>query len=462
MKNFLLFTSVVFSVNICSCFSFEQKKPNVIIIMTDDQGYQDLSCYGSPLIKTPNIDKMAGEGIKLTDYYVSCSVSSASRAGLMTGKMNNHNGVTGVFWPDEDGLPLEEITLAESLKEQGYATACFGKWHLGDTKKHLPTERGFDEYFGIPYSHDMYIGAGHILSDRIVFREGFNMERTKNAQAFIREHKLKEIKENNLKDLSPLFEGREVVEYPCDHSTLTRRYFDKAIDFIDRNSENPFFIYLTPNLPHTPLAASEDFLNVSDRGLYGDAVEEIDWNVGRLLSYLDKKKLSENTLVVFTSDNGPWLEKGEDGGSALPLRDGKFSQYEGGVRTPCIIRWKGHVPEGVVSESMFENIDWFPTIMSLAGVSKLNHKVDGINQVDFLKNPSLNLRDEYLYVKNGQIRGIRKGDWVYLPYSGNDKRKKNIIPELFNIKKDLEEQENLHSVNVDKVEELKKLLERYK
>lgn len=363
-RNLLILSSLLLGSNLAL---LAQKTPNVVFILTDDQGYQDLGCYNSPLIKTPRIDQMAREGLRLTDYYVTSSVSSASRAGIMTGRMNTHNGVVGVLWPGEEGLSLDEVTMAEALKKQGYATACFGKWHLGDTEGHWPTSRGFDTYLGIPYSNDMYIGPTQKISPKVVFREGFDLAKTKDAQKRIPGYKWNEIMKSNLKDRSPLLENDEIIEYPVDQTTLTRRYFDKAIQFIDQSGEKPFFIYLTPNMPHTPLHASEQFKGKSARGLYGDVVEELDWNVGRLLDYLDKKGLSENTLVVFTSDNGPWLSKKEDGGSALPLRDGKFSQYEGGVRTPCIIRWKGKVPADKTSHSMFESIDWFPTILNLAG-----------------------------------------------------------------------------------------------
>lgn len=380
----------VFSVTLFGNAQAKILTPNVIIIMTDDQGYQDLGCYGSPLIKTPCIDKMAKEGLVLTDYYVSSSVSSASRAGLMTGKLNTKNGIPGVLWPGEDGLADSEITIAEALKTKGYVTACFGKWHLGDTEGHLPTGHGFDEYLGIPYSNDMYIGPTQKLSDKIVFREGFDRAKTLKAQEIVRNNK-KLIRKNKLNNLVPLLKQNEIIEYPCDQSTLTRRYFDNAIDFVERYLNSPFFLYITPNMPHTPLDASKQFMGKSERGLYGDAIEEIDWNVGRLLDYLDEKGLSENTLVVFTSDNGPWLGRGEHGGSAFPLRDGKFSQYEGGVRTPCIIRWKNQVKPGQKSSNMFASIDWFPTIISLAGADEIKHEIDGINQKDFLKDTSLKL-----------------------------------------------------------------------
>ena len=212
---------------------YARERPNIIFIMTDDQGYQDLGCYGSPLISTPCIDRMADQGLRLTDYYVSSSVSSASRAGLLTGRWNSHNGVRGVLWPGDKGLSLDETTLAEALKKQGYATACFGKWHLGDAEGHLPTSRGFDTYLGIPYSNDMFIGPTQKISRKIVYREGFNLERTLNAQKFVASgFRGRRLEARGLNHRSPLLEDDEIIEFPCDQGTLTRRYFDRAIEFV--------------------------------------------------------------------------------------------------------------------------------------------------------------------------------------------------------------------------------------
>lgn len=438
-----------------------RQKPNVVIIFTDDQGYQDLGCYGSPLIQTPSIDRMAKDGLKLTDFYVSASVSSASRAGLLTGRLNTKNGVKGVLFPESAGMPSEEITLAEALKEQGYTTGCFGKWHLGDLKGHLPTDQGFDYYYGIPYSNDMYIAPSQQFASDAIFREGYTLVKAKEDQEFVRTSSRAAVKKR-LNNASPLFEGDRIIEYPCDQSTTTRRYFDHAIDFVEQhNKQQPFFLYITPSMPHVPLFVSEQFRGKSKRGLYGDAVEEIDWNVGRFLDYLDTKGLAENTLVIFASDNGPWLSFKEEGGSADPLRGGKFSYYEGGVRVPCIIRWKGVVPAGVTSDAIIASIDLFPTIMHYAGSHSFRQEIDGINVSSFFENPSLRLRDEYVYVKSGQVHGIRKGDWVYLPKTGNSKFKEGDVPELFNLKQDVGESDNLAQKYPDKVKELQELMQKY-
>lgn len=445
----------------CAGLMQAQHRPNIVIIFTDDQGYQDLGCYGSPLIQTPAIDGMAREGLKLTDFYVSASVSSASRAGLLTGRLNTRNGVKGVFFPESEGMPSEEITLAEALKEQGYATGCFGKWHLGDLKGHLPTDQGFDKYFGIPYSNDMYIGPSQKFASNAVFREGYTLSEAKADQDFVRNAPNRATIKKRLNSVSPLFEGDEIIEYPCDQSTTTRRYFDKAIEFVGQNKEKPFFVYITPSMPHIPLFASEQFRGKSKRGLYGDVVEEIDWNVGRFLNYLDQQGLAESTLVIFASDNGPWLGYKEDSGSADPLRGGKFSYYEGGVRVPCILRWKGTIPAGVTSDAIIASIDLFPTIMHYAGCRLFRQKIDGVDISSFLENPSLRLRDEYVYVKGGEVHGIRKGDWVYLPKTGNSKFKEGDVPELFNLKRDIGETNNLHLEYPEKVKELQEVMQLY-
>lgn len=445
----------------CAGLMQAQHKPNVVIIFTDDQGYQDLGCYGSPLIQTPSIDGMAREGLKLTDFYVSASVSSASRAGLLTGRLNTRNGVKGVFFPESEDMPSEEITLAEALKEQDYATGCFGKWHLGDLKGHLPTDQGFDKYFGIPYSNDMYIGPSQKFASNAVFREGYTLSEAKADQDFVRNAPNRATIKKRLNSVSPLFEGDEIIEYPCDQSTTTRRYFDKAIEFVGQNKEKPFFVYITPSMPHIPLLASEQFRGKSKRGLYGDVVEEIDWNVGRFLDYLDQQGLAESTLVIFASDNGPWLGYKENSGSADPLRGGKFSYYEGGVRVPCILRWKGTIPAGVTSDAIIASIDLFPTIMHYAGCKSFRQEIDGVDISSFLKNPSLRLRDEYVYVKGGEVHGIRKGDWVYLPKTGNSKFKEGDVPELFNLKRDIGETNNLHLEYPEKVKELQEVMQLY-
>lgn len=442
-----------------------KQQPNIIMIFADDLGYQDLSCCGSPLIRTPRLDGLASEGLRLTEFYVSASVSSASRAGLMTGRFNTHNGVKAVLFPGKKGLPSEEITIAEALREQGYATGCFGKWHLGDNDGQLPTDQGFDTYFGIPYSNDMFIGPHQKFAADAVFREGYTLEKAKADQRALQEDRRKN---KELKNIVPLFEDKEIIEYPCDQATTSARYIDRVIRFIGSvKDRQPFFAYITPSMPHVPLHATEQFAGKSERGLYGDCIEELDWNIGRLLDYLDENGLRENTLVIFASDNGPWLSKKEEGGCALPLRDGKFSMYEGGVRTPFIARWPGHIPAGVVSDGLLASIDLYPTFLHYAGCDEIGHEVDGIDMHRFLEKPEsrkARLRDEYIYVKNGKVCGIRKGDWIYLPESGSSRRKgkhqtAEVEPELFNIREDIAQEQNLETRYPEKLQEMKRLFE---
>lgn len=454
-------SSLLASMVACAGFVQAQQKPNVIIILTDDQGYQDLGCYGSPLIKTPNLDKMASEGLKLTDFYQSSSISSPSRAGLLTGKLNSNNGVRAVYYPEQKGLASSEITLAEALKTQGYKTACFGKWHLGDLKGSRPTDQGFDTYFGIPYSNDMYIAPSQQFAPDVLFRDGYNLEMAKADQDFVRVTKNQDVIKQKINHKCPLMQNNLIVEYPCDQATTTQRYFEHAIDFVDKNKNKPFFIYLTPAMPHVPLFASEKFKGKSKRGLYGDVVEELDWYVGQLLEALDKNNLSENTIVIFTSDNGPWLTKKQDGGSADPLRDGKFSYYEGGVRVPCLMRWRGTIPAGSTSSEIVSGIDIFPTIMNLAGVETLKHKVDGNDVSEFLRNPKLKMNNEYVYVKYGKVSGVRKGNWVYLPETGKKKFEEGDAPELYNLKEDIGQQKNIHNDSKKIVSKMKKVLAKY-
>jgi arylsulfatase A len=442
----------------------DNKKPNVIVIFTDDQGYQDLGCYGSPKIKTPNIDKMAAQGVRLTDFYVTQSISSPSRASLLTGRYAALNGVGNVYMPDNKGMNSEEITIAEMLKTVGYKTACYGKWHLGDLDGHLPTDQGFDEYFGIPYSNDMYISPSQTFAENVLFREGYTLAMAQADQKFVAENRRDNNKlvERGLKIKSPLVEGNKIVEYPSDQSTLTARYFDRAINFIKKSDDQPFFLFITPAMPHVPLYASEKFAGKSERGLYGDVVEEIDWHVGNLLDYLKKAGLDENTLVIFSSDNGPWLPFKEDAGSALPLRDGKFSSYEGGMRVPCIMRWPGVIPQGKVSSQIVSTLDFLPTIAAISKAQLPSVKLNGLNILSHLKNPDKKLdRNTFYYEKQKEIWAVRKGDWKLLPHGGSRASKVGDKPQLYNLKDDISEKVNLADKHPEIVKELQAEIEKY-
>ncbi|HLP37660.1 sulfatase [Lacibacter sp.] len=448
-------------------FAFSQSKtaaPNIIIIFTDDQGFNDIGCYGSSNIKTPNLDRMAANGIRFTDFYVTSSVCSPSRASLLTGRLPARNGVGGVLVPGQTGLAQSEITIAEMLKEKGYKTACYGKWHLGDNTEYLPTKQGFDEYFGIPYSNDMYINSGQPFSAAIQFKNNYTIEKAKAEQEFVQQN-LKNravITKSDLKDNVPLFFNDSIIEYPADQATLTQRYFDKAIHFIKKANKKPFFLFITPAMPHVPLFASEKFKNKSKGGLYGDAVEEIDFNVGKLLDYLKKNKLDKNTLVIFTSDNGPWQEKKDDAGSAFPFRGGKFTTYEGGLRVPCIAQWPGVIPAGKVSSQLVSSVDFFPTIARYANVSLPSTETDGFDITAFLQAKEVSKRKYIFYSTNKEITGVRDGEWKYLVRSGERNAAADTKPELYNLIKDKTESKNVILQYPEKAKELAAVIQEMK
>ncbi len=383
-------------------------KPNFVIIFTDDQGYQDVGCFGSPLIKTPNLDRMCAEGRKFTDFYAAGPVCSPSRAALMTGCYPLRVGIPQVLFPkDVIGMNPAEVTIADVLKERGYATACVGKWHLGHHKEFLPTRQGFDYYFGVPYSNDM---------------------RPENPETRAREQKYPPL---------PIVENEETIETNPDQRYLTKRYTAKAIEFIRTNKDRPFFLYLPHTMPHIPLYVSEDFKGKSARGLYGDVIEEIDWSVGEILRTLKESGVDDRTFVLFTSDNGPWLIKKEDGGSALPLRDGKGTTYEGGMREPCLMRWPGKIPAGTVCGELCGTIDMLPTIARLAGGKVPTDRViDGqdiwplISGERGAKTP----HEAYFYYRGKQLRAVRCGKWKF---------RKDPAPELFDLEADISESKNL-------------------
>ena len=428
----------------CTCFGLKAEarandKPNFIIIFTDDQGYQDLGCFGSPKIKTPNLDKMAENGTRFTSFYSACSVCSPSRAALLTGCYPPRTGITRVLFPNaKNGLNKETITIAQLLKQKGYSTACIGKWHLGHKPGNLPTDKGFDSYYEIPYSNDMSLDREAKLAEDIVLREGVTLET-------IRTGKLP-------RNRVPLMRNREVVEYPTDQSLLTQRYTTEAIQFIRQNKEKPFFLYLAHTMPHIPLFASEKFKGKSARGLYGDTIEEIDWSVGEILKTLDELGNSEKTLVVYTSDNGPWKLGGGRGGCALPLRGFKFQTYEGGMRVPCLMRWPGTIPAGKVSHEIISTIDLFPTFAKLVGFSIEGRTVDGLDVYDYITGKNKSPRTEFCYIKANanNFEAFRSGKWKL--------RKGGKQIELFNLEEDISESRNLAENHPELVDRLSKRL----
>nr|WKN35407.1 sulfatase [Tunicatimonas sp. TK19036] len=370
-------------------------KPNFIIIFADDLGYGDLGVYGHPTIKTPNLDRMAREGQKWTNFYVAASVCTPSRAGLVTGRLPIRSGMCSdssrVLFPDSHhGLPADEITIAEQLKQADYATACIGKWHLGHLPQYLPTNNGFDYYFGIPYSNDMdKVATGN-------YRDYWNQP----EDSILTEH-------FNV----PLMRNTEIIERPANQHTITKRYTEEAISFIKENKDEPFFVYLAHNLPHIPLFVSEEFEDTSKRGLYGDVVEEIDHGVGQILDMLEEEELAENTIVVFTSDNGPWLSFKEHGGSAGLLYAGKGMTWEGGMREPCIFWGPGNIKPGVISD-LGSTLDLFTTFSSMAGVPIPTDRImDGYDLSGTLTQQKPSPRDGMLFYRGTHLYAARLGDY---------------------------------------------------
>ena len=366
--------------------------PNVVLILTDDQGYGDVGVYGATDIETPNLDRMAADGIRFTSFSVSTSVCSPSRAALLTGMYPLRVGIPRVLMPqDEVGLDPSVITIAELLGTRGYATAAFGKWHLGHRPTDLPPNHGFDEYFGLPYSNDMTPDAA------------------KNPNPPARRH-----------PPLPLVEGLEVIEIEPDQTQLTRRYTERAVEFIERHRDRPFFLYLPHSMPHTPLYVSERFAGRSRRGLYGDVIMEIDWSVGEILASIERLGLDERTLVIFLSDNGPWLVKGDHSGSAGTLREGKATAFEGGHRVPAIARWPGHIPAGQVSDALATAMDIMPTVAGLAGAHlPVDRTFDGKDVWPILSGQpgATSPHDAFYYYLGQELRAVRSGRWkLVLPH----------------------------------------------
>ena len=396
-------------------------RPNVVIVFTDDQGYGDLACYGHPTIRTPHLDRLASQGTKLTQFYVAAPLCSPSRAALLTGcypkrvSMHKH-----VIFPEYDyGLHTDEVTLADTLRDAGYSAGCFGKWHLGHRPGLLPLDQGFDTYYGVPYSNDM--AQIHRKPDTTY------------------PYRL------------PLMDGNEVVAWEPDQRELTRMYTEAAVSFIEEHAHEPFFVYVPHTMPHIPIYASDAFEGGSLRGLYGDVIEEIDWSVGQLMAALEKLGVAENTIFLFTSDNGPWLPYKLQGGTSGLLRGGKGSNWEGGQRVPCIISWPAKIPANRVCQEVITAMDLMPTFSRLAGAeAPTDRALDGHDVSDLLLGVqgATSPTDYFLYYTNhGKIAGIRRGPWKLLLEKG----------ELYNVEQDVSEQWNVAKKHEELVAELNSL-----
>ncbi|MDI9867235.1 sulfatase [Flectobacillus sp. DC10W] len=377
------------------------KTPNIVLIFMDDLGYGDIGANGATNYQTPNIDKMASEGIRFTNFLAAQAVCSASRAALLTGCYPNRIGFSGALAPTSTiGINANETTLAEVLKEKGYKTAIYGKWHLGHQKQFLPLQHGFDEYFGLPYSNDMW----PVDYDGSPAPEGHFKKKAYPTLPLIQNNE-------RIEDITTLEQ----------QGMLTSRYTEKAVDFIKRNKNNPFFLYLPHSMPHVPINASPRFKGKSQQGLYGDVIMEIDWSIGEVLKALKANGLDKNTLVIVTSDNGPWLNYGNHAGSSGGYREGKGTSYEGGQRVPCVMRWKGTMPEGLVCNKLSSTIDLLPTIAKFCQAKLPSNKIDGLDISELLKgNLSAEPRKSfYYYYRKNSLEAVRKGNWkLVLAHNG--------------------------------------------
>ena len=416
----------------------EPKQPNVIIIFIDDMGYGDVGFNGAKGPKTPHLDKMGADGMIFNDFYVGCAVCSGSRTALMTGCHYQRLSMNAVLFPNSGkGLHPEEVTIADMLKGAGYRTACIGKWHLGHLPPCLPTYQGFEYYYGVPYSNDMWIDPANKLADDIVIRSGLTRADLE--------------KGHKKRNWVPLFRGEEVIEYPADQTTLTKRYTEEAIRFINADKDNPFFLYLPHTMVHLPLAVSKAFAGRTGK-LIWDAIEEVDWSVGEILGAVRKAGIAEKTLVIFTSDNGAAV------GSSLPLRAKKGSVYDGGIREPTVMWWPGQIPAGKTCREVAATIDLLPTLAGLCGGKLPERKIDGLDIWPLMSGREGAKSPHEFYVLMHGPGTVRSGKWKFYPWkegrSGRRREKQPANPspypvQLYDTVADIGEKNNLAAANAD-------------
>jgi arylsulfatase A len=419
-----------------------KRLPNFVIIFMDDMGYADVGCFGAEGYETPNIDRLAAEGMRFTDFYAAAASCTPSRAALMTGCYPQRVGLPNVLGPGAKiGLSDGEATIAGTLKPLGYATACYGKWHLGHLPQFLPMRHGFDEYFGLPYSNDMW------------------PKHPENPKAY--------------PDL-PLVEGERTIEYNPDQTQLTTWYTERAVRFVEKNKDRPFFLYVPHSMVHVPLFVSDKFKGKSKQGLFGDVMMEVDWSVGQILDTLRRLDLDQDTMVVFCSDNGPWLSYGDHAGSAGPLREGKGTTFDGGQREPTIAWWPGRIPAGTVCREPATSMDMLPTIAGLADAKLPAHKIDGKDIWPLLRGQSgaKSPHEAFFYYQGWNLEAIRSGKWkLHFPHGYRtlagrpggtggiptkyESAKINLA--LFDLENDIGEQHNVADQNPDVVKRLQQL-----
>jgi len=437
-------SSAPFILALCACLlslSFcgegvcegSSRAPNVVLIFVDDQGYGDVNCFVPTKYPQPNLDRMAKEGMRFTDFYVNCAVCSGSRTALMTGCHYQRLSMAAVLFPRSNaGLHPDEVTIADMLKKEGYATGCFGKWHLGHLHPCLPTDQGFDEYFGIPYSNDMWIDPKAKLADDIQLFDGETIESIRSGKYQRNE--------------SPLMRGDEVIEFPVDQSTITRRYTEEAVRFIRENKDRPLFVYLPHTQPHLPLYVGEAFKGKSKLGKFADIMMEIDWSVGQILRVLKEEGIDDKTLVIFTTDNGT------RSGSSGPLRGAKARMYEGGIRVPTLMRWPQAIPAGKTCSEPAATMDILPTLARLTGAQLPQRKIDGKDIAPLMRGEegAKSPHEHLVWLHGGGA--VRSGQWKFYPWpEGGDRRgKKKPKPkpeapkvQLYDLSQDLGETTNV-------------------